>query len=70
RYVYLGNVWGHPMEHTYGPGCGAIVVERYGFTIRAWRLDEKNRCRACGRSIPIVGSLPESYTPTFARAVA
>ncbi len=69
EYAYLGNVWGHPLEHTYCPKCGAIGVERYGFTIRAWNLDSKNRCRACGHRIPIVGRLAEDYVPSFAMHV-
>jgi pyruvate formate lyase activating enzyme len=69
EYVYLGNVWGHPLEHTYCPGCGAIAVRRYGFTIQSWNLDAKNRCRACGRAIPIVGRPPKDYLPTFATPV-
>ena len=68
-YVYLGNIWGHPLEHTYCPGCHAVVVQRYGFTIRAWNLDAENRCRACGHPIPIVGRLPAEYEPTFATPV-
>ena len=63
RYVYLGNVWGHPLEHTYCALCGAIAVERYGFSIRSWNLDERNRCLSCGEAIPIIGSLPRRYRP-------
>jgi pyruvate formate lyase activating enzyme len=70
EYVYLGNVWGHRLEHTYCPGCGAVAVERYGFMIRGWNLDSKNRCRACQHPIPIVGQLPESYVPTFVTPLA
>ncbi len=69
EYVYLGNVWGHPLEHTYCPACGAVAVERYGFTIRSWNLDPQNRCAGCGHTIPIVGRPPEDYVPAFARAV-
>jgi len=69
-YVYLGNVWGHPLEHTYCPGCGTVVVRRFGFTIQAWRLDPENRCRKCGKKIPIVGRPPENYVPIFATPVA
>ncbi|MCI4330420.1 MAG: AmmeMemoRadiSam system radical SAM enzyme [Thermoplasmata archaeon] len=69
EYVYLGNVWGHPLEHTYCPKCGEIVVERYGFFIRDWRLDAENRCQRCRHPIPIVGRLPEEYEPTFASPV-
>ncbi len=70
EYVYLGNVWGHPLEHTYCPKCGDIAVERYGFTIRSWNLDAQNRCRLCGHRLPFVGRLSERYEPTFATPVA
>ncbi len=61
RYVYVGNVAGHALEHTYGPGCGAIAVRRYGFDITGWYLDKQNRCKKCGTPIPIVGSLEKTY---------
>ncbi|MCI4327104.1 MAG: AmmeMemoRadiSam system radical SAM enzyme [Thermoplasmata archaeon] len=69
-YVYLGNVWGHKLEHTYCPGCGAVAVKRYGFTIQEWNLSTGNRCRRCERAIPIVGALAAGYLPTFATPVA
>jgi pyruvate formate lyase activating enzyme len=69
-YVYLGNVWGHPLEHTYCPACGNVVVRRFGSTIQSWRLDPENRCRNCGQTIPIVGRLADDYVPTFATPVA
>lgn len=61
EYVYLGNVWGHRLEHTYCPACGSVVVDRYGFMIRHWRLDSGNRCPDCGHPVPIVGRPPEEY---------
>jgi pyruvate formate lyase activating enzyme len=70
EYAYLGNVWGHRLEHTYCPGCGAVAVRRYGSTIQAWNLDAQNRCRRCGKSIPIVGSFSTDYVPTFATPVS
>ncbi len=69
EYVYLGNVWGHPLEHTYCPGCGAVAVRRYGFTIQRWALDAQNRCGRCGHRIPIVGRPPDDYLPTLATPV-
>ncbi|MBC7091584.1 MAG: AmmeMemoRadiSam system radical SAM enzyme [Nitrososphaeria archaeon] len=57
KYVYLGNVPGHPYESTYCPSCGKRVVGRYGFDINEWNLVEENRCRFCGYKIDIVGSL-------------
>ncbi|MBI2183843.1 MAG: AmmeMemoRadiSam system radical SAM enzyme [Thaumarchaeota archaeon] len=57
RFAYLGNIPGHPLEHTYCPGCSKIVVERYGFDIAGWHLDSHNRCETCGHPIPIYGNL-------------
>lgn len=55
RFVYVGNVPGHPGNHTYCPGCGAIVVEREGFVVATVRLKD-GRCAGCGRKIPGVWS--------------
>jgi pyruvate formate lyase activating enzyme len=57
NYVYLGNVPGHPLEHTYCSECKKIVVKRMGFDIIGWNLDEQNRCKYCGNEVPIVGRL-------------
>lgn len=61
KFVYIGNVPGHPYEHTYCPSCGNIVVERHGFEIIEWRLTKDMRCPFCGERIPIVGRLHETY---------
>ncbi|MEM0482033.1 MAG: AmmeMemoRadiSam system radical SAM enzyme [Nitrososphaerota archaeon] len=58
NYAYIGNVPGHPYEHTYCPGCGYMVVERLGFDIIEWRLTPKNTCPNCGYKIAIVGKPP------------
>ncbi|WP_168371277.1 AmmeMemoRadiSam system radical SAM enzyme [Pyrodictium occultum] len=55
QYVYIGNVWGHPLESTYCPRCGYKVIERRGFAILAWRLTRDNRCPKCGYRINIRG---------------
>ncbi len=60
NYVYLGNVPGHPLENTYCPECSKVVVERSGFDITGWHLDDQNRCKYCGNEIPIVGQLSKS----------
>jgi pyruvate formate lyase activating enzyme len=60
NYVYIGNVPGHPFEHTYCPSCGKVVVERIGFDIEAWHLDDQNRCTYCGEEIAIIGRLSSS----------
>ncbi len=51
QFVYLGNVPGHPAESTYCPGCGETLIDRRGYTIRAYNL-EANRCKYCSREIP------------------
>ncbi len=61
KYVYLGNVAGHPWEHTYCSECNNIVVKRYGFDIQGWNLDKNNKCNFCGNQIPIIGPLNKKY---------
>lgn len=61
KYAYVGNVPGHPLEHTYCSECKKIVVRRFNFDILKWDLDENNKCKFCGNKIPIVGKLEESY---------
>src|SRR5712664_173633 len=62
RYVYVGNVPGHPWEHTYCPECNSIAIKRYGFDITGWNLDKQNRCAHCGYHLPIVGGLSSSVS--------
>ena len=50
QYVYLGNLPGQGGEDTVCPGCGATVIERRGFHVRASRL-ENGRCAGCGAAI-------------------
>jgi len=60
-YAYLGNVPGHPLEHTYCSGCNQIAVKRYGFDIVGWNLDQNNKCKFCGNQLPITGMLDKKY---------
>ncbi len=60
RYVYIGNVPGHPAESTYCPGCGTVLIKRHGYEILGYHLDDRNRCSACGYKTPIVGPLSSS----------
>jgi pyruvate formate lyase activating enzyme len=55
HYPYVGNVPGHPGNHTYCPGCGEIVIRRQGFLVEAVRLRD-GLCAACGRAIAGVWS--------------
>ena len=61
KYAYVGNVPGHPLEHTYCPECNNIVIKRFSFDIESWNLDDKNQCQFCGNQIPIVGNLSKNY---------
>ncbi|RLI08112.1 AmmeMemoRadiSam system radical SAM enzyme [Candidatus Bathyarchaeota archaeon] len=54
-FVYIGNVPGHPLEDTYCPDCGELLIKRYGFSILKYRLTSGKRCPRCGREIPVVG---------------
>jgi len=50
RYVYVGNVPGHPGEATYCPRCGRTVVGRIGYSITEMNLED-GCCRFCGQEI-------------------
>ncbi len=50
RYVYGGNVPGHDSESTACPECGALVIERRGFTLSK-NLVKQGRCASCGGEI-------------------
>jgi pyruvate formate lyase activating enzyme len=51
HFVYVGNVVGHPGNHTYCPGCKALVIKRSGLSLSDNRLIA-GRCVNCGRTIP------------------
>jgi len=51
RYVYIGNVAGHPGENTYCPNCGKILIHRYGYEILENNI-KNGKCVFCGRKIP------------------
>lgn len=52
KYVYIGNVPGHPAENTYCPKCGKILIERRGYTILQNNIKE-GECKFCRE--PIAG---------------
>jgi pyruvate formate lyase activating enzyme len=53
RFVYAGNIPGGvgKWENTYCPGCGALLIERYGFRVLANRV-ASGTCPDCSRAIP------------------
>lgn len=50
RYVYEGNVPGEGGENSYCPGCGALVLARYGYMVEK-NLLAQGRCPACGAGV-------------------
>jgi pyruvate formate lyase activating enzyme len=55
KYVYVGNVPGHPQGHTYCHHCGRLLIERTGL----WAVNvhlEDGRCPGCRTDIPGVWS--------------
>jgi pyruvate formate lyase activating enzyme len=50
RYVYAGNVPGHPGENTYCPSCGTPVIVRDGYRIKKNAITD-GACPACKAEI-------------------
>jgi pyruvate formate lyase activating enzyme len=55
RFVYLGNVPGHPGENTYCPRCGKILIRRLGMAVPENRM-KGGACPDCQQLIPGVWS--------------
>ncbi len=53
RYVYIGNVPGHPDENTYCYNCREPLILREGFFVRKINL-VKDRCPKCGFKIDVI----------------
>jgi len=51
HYVYLGNVPGHKGCHTYCHHCGETLIERNGYNLNQFNMDN-GRCKFCNTSIP------------------
>ncbi len=51
KFIYLGNVPGHPLDNTYCPSCGKLLIKRAGFNIVKLEITEEGRCPACGAKI-------------------
>lgn len=50
QFVYTGNVPGDDGENTFCPGCGEMIIERWGFRLGKV-LVKKGACSLCGHSI-------------------
>ncbi len=53
-YVYLGNVWDADANHTYCPGCGAVLIQRTGYSCKVTGLDSDGLCMECSHQSHIV----------------
>jgi len=53
RFPYCGNVGYSTYENTYCPACGAVLIERQGFSSRITGLEDR-QCTSCGETIEIV----------------
>lgn len=51
KYVYIGNVPGHPGENTFCHNCKRLIFERKGFRIISSHII-KGKCGHCGTVIP------------------
>lgn len=54
RFVYIGNIPGHPGENTYCPDCKKLLIERKLYEILSCHI-QNGKCGYCKEKIPIVG---------------
>jgi pyruvate formate lyase activating enzyme len=54
RYVYAGNLPGQvgDLEDTHCATCGELLIGRFGYHIRSYRLTPDGRCPACAATVP------------------
>ncbi len=54
RYIYAGNLPGQvgAWEDTHCPQCRELLIERYGYLIKNYRLTEDGGCPKCSAKIP------------------
>jgi pyruvate formate lyase activating enzyme len=63
RYIYAGNLPGQvgTLEDTRCSSCGELLVSRYGYLVRAYRITTDGRCPSCGSTVP--GRWSERFEP-------
>ncbi len=52
KYVYTGNVPGLPSEDTFCPKCNALVINRFGYSVK--RHDKQGKCPKCGEKLDLI----------------
>lgn len=53
KYVYIGNVPGHPGENTYCHNCKNLLIERTGFDVTTLSITKEGKCNFCHTDIGI-----------------
>jgi pyruvate formate lyase activating enzyme len=53
RFVYVGNVQGHPGRHTVCPACGRTAIQRDDAKVETTRIT-RGLCSACGEDLGII----------------
>ena len=56
-FAYLGNVAGHPWEDTRCPGCGTLLLQRYGAALVQSAVTPRGTCSCCERPLPLRGQV-------------
>lgn len=82
RFVYAGNAPGRVgrWENTYCPNCQALLIKRFGFLVREYRVTAKGTCPDCAAVLPgiwrgqgarqvNIGTTPAAYDSRRPRAV-
>jgi pyruvate formate lyase activating enzyme len=52
QFVYLGNIAHGDYDNTYCPGCGNLLIERYGFSSHLKGVSQ-GKCLRCGTLVPL-----------------
>jgi pyruvate formate lyase activating enzyme len=54
RYIYAGNFPGRveALENTHCHQCGELLIQRYGYSIKKYKLTPEGNCPACHHPIP------------------
>jgi pyruvate formate lyase activating enzyme len=50
KYVYIGNLAGHPAENTYCPKCKRLLIERKGYSVIQNNIKD-GKCQFCAEKI-------------------
>ena len=54
RFVYAGNAPGRVgrWENTWCPGCRQLLIKRYGYLVRDYKITPEGKCPNCALAIP------------------